>query len=71
MNHAQCYLEQQETKQLHDRISSFLEVLKVGILLDGIRKLRGAEPLTVFTAIFALPLAGADFYRVIVPLQGG
>ena len=68
MNHTQNYQEQQEAKRLHDRISSFLEDCKVGTLLggSGIRKLRGAKPLAVFTAIFALPFCGVNFSRGIV-----
>ena len=68
MNHTQYYREQQEAKRLHDRISSFLEDFKIGTLLgsSGIRKLRGAKPLAVFTAIFALPFGGVNFFRGIV-----
>jgi hypothetical protein len=68
MNHAQNYQEQQEVKRLHDRISSFLDDFKVGTLLSGsgIRKLRGAKPLAVFTAIFSLPFGGFNFFRGIV-----
>jgi hypothetical protein len=65
MNHTQYYQEQQEAKRLHDRISSFLVDFKVGTLLggSGIRKLRGAKPLAVFTAIFSLPFSGVNFSR--------
>jgi hypothetical protein len=72
MDHTQYYYEQQEAKQLHNRISSFLGDFKVGTLLNGsgIRKLRGAKPLAVFTAIFCLPFAGANFFRGIVNNQG-
>ena len=68
MNHTQYYQEQQEAKQLHDRISSFLEDFKVGTLLggSGIRKLRGAKPLAVFATIFSLPFSGVNFSRGIV-----
>jgi len=68
MNHTQYYQEQQEAKRLHDRISSFLDDFKVGTLLagSGIRKLRGAKPLAVFTAIFSLPFGGVNFSRGIV-----
>jgi hypothetical protein len=68
MNHTQYYQEQQEARRLHDRIYSFLEDCKVGTLLSGsgIRKLRGAKPLAVFTAIFALPFGGFNFSRGIV-----
>ena len=59
MNHTQNYQEQQEAKRLQNRISSFLEDFKFGTLLSGsgIRKLRGAKPLAVFTAIFSLPFS--------------
>jgi len=71
MNHTQYYQEQQEAKRLHDRITSFLDDFKVGTLLagSGIRKLRGAKPLAVFTAIFALPFGGVNFSRGIVHNQ--
>ncbi len=45
-----------------------MEDFKVGRLLggSGIRKLRGAKPLAVFTAIFTLPFGGVNFFRGIV-----
>ena len=72
MDNTQYYREQQEAKRLHDRISSFMESFTVGTLLggSGIRKLRGAKPLAVFTAIFALPFAGFNFSRGIVHDRG-
>jgi len=68
MNHTQKYQEQQEAKRLQNRISSFMEDFKVGTLLagSGIRKLRGAKPLAVFTTIFSLPFCGVNFSRGIV-----
>ena len=71
MGHNQYHQEQQEAKRLHDRISSFMEDFKVGTLLggSGIRKLRGAKPLAVFTAIFTLPFGGVNFSRGIVNNQ--
>ena len=68
MDRNQYYQEQQEAKRLHDRISSFMEDFKVGTLLgsSGIRKLRGAKPLAVFTALFTLPFGGVNFSRGIV-----
>ena len=68
MSHTQYYQEQQEAKRLQNRISSFLEDFKFGTLLSGsgIRKLRGAKPLAVFTAIFSLPFSGVNFSRGIV-----
>ena len=72
MDNTQYYREQQEAKRLHDRISSFMESFTVGTLLggSGIRKLRGAKPLAVFTAIFALPFTGFNFSRGIVHDRG-
>ena len=68
MDRNQYYQEHQEAKRLRDRISSFMEDFKVGTLLggSGIRKLRGAKPLAVFTAIFTLPFGGVNFSRGIV-----
>jgi hypothetical protein len=68
MDRTQYYQEQQEAKRLHDRIFSFMEAFKVGTLLggSGIRKLRGAKPLALFTAIFTLPFGGVNFFRGIV-----
>jgi hypothetical protein len=68
MNYTQQYLDQQEAKQLQSRISSFIKDLKVGTLLhgNGIRKLRGVSPLTLFTAIFSLPFQGVNFAQGIV-----
>ena len=45
-----------------------MEDFKVGTLLgsSGIRKLRGAKPLAVFTALFTLPFGGVNFSRGIV-----
>ena len=45
-----------------------MEDFKVGTLLgsSGIRKLRGAKPLALFTAIFTLPFGGINFSRGIV-----
>jgi hypothetical protein len=72
MDYTQVYQDQQEAKRLHNRISSFLDDFKVGTLLSGsgIRKLRGAKPLAVFTAIFSLPFAGGNFFRGIVNNPG-
>nr|WP_320013100.1 transposase [uncultured Desulfobulbus sp.] len=68
MDNTQYFQAQQEAKRLHDRISSFMGDFKVGTLLSksGIRKLRGATPLAVFSVIFALPFAGVNFSRGIV-----
>ena len=60
--------EQQEVKRLEGRIHSFINNYKIGTLLNksGIRKLRGASPLTLFCHIFMLPFEGNNFYRGIV-----
>ena len=72
MDPTRYYHQQQEAKRLQNRISSFLEDFRVGTLLSGsnIRKLRGAKPLAVFTAIFTLPFVGANFSRGIVGNPG-
>ena len=59
---------QQETGQIADRVATFFDDFQVGTLLNkaGIKKLRGATPRAVFTAIFLLPFIGANFYRGIV-----
>lgn len=68
MNYTKQYLDQQQAIQLQNRISSFLKDFKVGTLLhrNGIRKVRGVSPLTLFTAIFSLPFEGVNFSRGIV-----
>ena len=72
MDTTRYYQQQQEAKRLQNRISSFLEDFRVGALLSSsnIRKLRGATPLAVFTAIFTLPFVGANFSRGIVGNPG-
>lgn len=65
MGNTRQYLDQQEAKQLQNRISSFMRDFKVGTLLhgNGIRKLRGVTPLTLFTVIFSLPFEALTFLR--------
>lgn len=60
--------EQQEANRLNNRIHSFFSDFKFGVLLNkcGIKKLRGASPLALFSAIFLLPFEGNNFYRGIV-----
>ena len=60
--------DQQETKQLQSRISSFFVDFRIGTLLNksGIRKLRGVSPMRLFSVIFMLPFAGNNFFRGIV-----
>jgi len=68
MDTTKQYRDQQEAKQLQNRISSFMKNFKVGTLLhgNGIRKLRGVSPLTLFTVIFSLPFEGVNFSQGIV-----
>jgi len=64
--------EQQETNRLRNRIFSFIDDLQIGTMLNksGIRKLRGASPLALFTAIFMLPFENNNFFRGIVKNAG-
>lgn len=68
MDNTKQYLDQQEAKQMQNRISYFMKNFKVGTLLhgNGIRKMRGVSPLTLFTVIFSLPFEGVNFPRGIV-----
>ncbi len=68
MDISKQHQEQQEVKRLEGRIHSFMGNYKIGTLLNksGIRKLRGASPLTLFFHIFMLPFEGNNFYRGIV-----
>ncbi len=58
--------EQQETKQLQSRISSFIGDYHVGTLLNkcGIRKLGGVSPLALFSVVFMLPFEATIFSEV-------
>ena len=68
MNITKEYRKQQEAKRLHNRISSFIDDFKIGTMMNksGIRKLWGASPLALFTAIFMLPFEGNNFFQGIV-----
>ena len=68
MDYNKQYQEQQQAIQLQNRISSFLKDFKVGTLLhrNGMRKVRGVSPLTLFNSIFSLPFKGVNFSRGIV-----
>ena len=57
--------EQQEAKHLQNRILTFMGSFKIGTALNfsGIKKIRGASPLALFTAIFLLPFEGNNFFR--------
>ena len=62
------FRKQQEAGQIADRVATFFDDFQIGSLLNkaGIKKLRGAKPRALFTAIFLLPFIGANFYRGIV-----
>jgi hypothetical protein len=68
MDTTKQYRDQQEAKQLQGRIASFMKEFKIGTLLhrNGIRKVRGVSPLTLFTVIFTLPFEGVTFSQGIV-----
>ncbi len=68
MNTTKQYRDQQEARQLQNSISFFMKDFKVRILLhgNGIRKLRGLSPLTLFTVIFSLPFEGVNFSQGII-----
>ena len=68
MNNTKQYRNQQEARQLQNNISFFMKDFKVRILLhgNGIRKLSGVSPLTLFTVIFSLPFEGVNFSQGIV-----
>jgi len=68
MDTTKQYRDQQEAKQLQGRITSFMKEFKIGTLLhrNGIRKVRGVSPLTLFTVIFTLPFEGVTFSQGIV-----
>lgn len=62
------YQDQQEAKQLQNKIFCFMQVFKIGTLMNsnGIRKIRGVSPLTLFVTIFSLPFEGLNFSQGIV-----
>ena len=62
------FRKQQEAGRIVERVNSFFDDFQIGTLLNkaGIKKLRGATPRAVLTAIFLLPFIGANFYRGIV-----
>ena len=62
------FRKQQEAGCIADRVNSFFDDFQIGTLMNkaGIKKLRGATPRAVLTAIFLLPFIGANFYRGIV-----
>ena len=72
MNTISCFETQQGAKRLQSRVTSFFDSFTVGTLLNasGIRKTRGASPLTIFQAIFQLAFEGANFYRGIALNSG-
>lgn len=72
MDNTKQYQEQQEASKLQSRISSFMGDFRVGTLLrkNGVRKLRGVSPTTLFTVIFSLPFSGVTFSQGIVGNTG-
>ncbi len=72
MDNTKQYLEQQEANKLQSKILSFMGDFKIGTLLhrNGIRKLRGVSPTTLFTVIFSLPFSGVNFSQGIVQNPG-
>ena len=60
--------EQQERNHLQSRISTFVSGFQIGTALNqsGIKKIKGASPLTLFMAIFMLPFEGKNFFQGIV-----
>ncbi|GBE13567.1 transposase DDE domain protein [bacterium BMS3Bbin14] len=68
MNTTSYFSRQQAAKQLQGRVESFFDTFTVGTLLNtsGIRKIRGASPLTVFQSVFMLAFQGTNFFRGIV-----
>ena len=60
--------DQQEAKQLQNKIFCFMQEFKIGTLMNsnGIRKIRGVSPLTLFVTIFLLPFEGLNFSQGIV-----
>lgn len=59
---------QQKAKRLQGRIITFIDGFQIGTLMNknGIRRLRGVSPLTLFSVIFMLPFKGNNSYRGIV-----
>ncbi len=68
MDATKKYQDLQEAIQLQSRIFSFVKTFKIGTMLhnNGVRKMRGVSPLTLFTAIFSLPFEGVTFAQGIV-----
>lgn len=68
MDTTKQFQEQQQANRLNSKISSFVADFQIGTLLNksGIKKMRGASPLSLFNAIFVLPFDGNNFFRGIV-----
>ena len=71
MHNTKQFPEQQQARQLHNTTAQFVSDFTIGTLLNkcGMRKLRGASPLEVFTVIFMLPFNGVNFSRGIINNQ--
>ena len=64
--------KQQEAIHLQSRINSFFDNFTIGTLLNktGIRKVRGASPVTLLKAVFSLRFEGSSFYHRFVVGKG-
>lgn len=71
MNSTRQLRNQQEANQVKTRITLFMEAFRIGTLLhrNGIKKMRGVSPLTLFSVIFSLPFEGVNFAKGIVHNQ--
>jgi len=59
---------QAENDRIQGTIEDFFDIFHIGSLLNrgGIRKVRGARPLAIVTALFSLPFKGVNLYWGIV-----
>ena len=59
---------QQDFEKANGAIKDFFKNFKLGTLINssGIRKTKGATPLTIMLSIFSLPFTGKNFFRGIV-----
>lgn len=59
---------QEKNDRIHGTIQDFFATFHIGSLLNrcGIRKVRGARPLVIITALFSLPFQGVNLYWGIV-----
>ncbi|MBD3196535.1 MAG: IS4 family transposase, partial [Candidatus Lokiarchaeota archaeon] len=64
----QNWESQYEFQKKYSSIECFFSKFHIGTILNncGIRKLKGASPLTIMTSIFSLAFTGKNFFRGIV-----